>query len=552
MIHEAIDSHANTEYLGNMDEFFAPASTDMVDGLVGRYNAMRKRVEEVAALLDGDRKGVINYFIEGNRKQDNSRYSSLSAEKIFIEEGAIAALNAEYWDRALKMTDVLDFMPQKRRSDWWEQIREMKTPDFTEETVRATLTELLMMRGTFLAERVDGIFRALSREHVTNRPEGFYKRMILNSVVTSYEMVNHDQAGHINDLRSVIAKFMGRDEPNWQATNRLIDYARRTPGERVMVDGGALYLKVFKKGTAHLEVHPEIAFRLNQVLAHLHPAAIPSQFRTPPKRKAKDFVLMNRPLGFAVLDLLGSMRSVPTRSPSHLRHLETRAPRTENPWAIEFDYGIKDKAALAEAEQVLKAIGGVKVFSENGAVSWFEFDYHTKPILDEIVASGCIPDHKSHQYYPTPERLASEVVELAEINDQDTVLEPSAGQGHIADMLPKDRTTCVELAALHCQVLAAKGFRCHQADFLEWANTGRSFTKIIMNPPYSQGRALHHLEAAASCLAPGGRLVAILPGSMRGKDLLPGWETEWTASYQGEFAGTGVNVTILVADKPDQ
>lgn len=117
MIHEAIDSHASTEYLGNMDEFFAPASTDMVDGLVGRYNAMRKRVEEVAALLDSDRKGVINYFIEGNRKHDNSRYSSLSAEKIFIEEGAIAALNAEYWDRALKMTDVLDFMPQKRRSD---------------------------------------------------------------------------------------------------------------------------------------------------------------------------------------------------------------------------------------------------------------------------------------------------------------------------------------------------------------------------------------------------------------------------------------------------
>jgi len=46
--------------------------------------------------------------------------------------------------------------------------------------------------------------------------------------------------------------------------------------------------------------------------------------------------------------------------------------------------------------------------------------------------------------------------------------------------------------------------------------------------------------------------VAILPGSMRGKDLLPGREMEWTASYQGEFAGTGVNVTILVADKPDQ
>ncbi|BBI65749.1 hypothetical protein HSBAA_PA_3520 (plasmid) [Vreelandella sulfidaeris] len=127
MIHEAIDSHDSTEYLGDMGEFFAPASTDMVDGLMGRYNAMRRRVEEVAALFDGDRKGVINYFIQGNRKHDNTRYSSLSAENIFIEEGAIAALNAEYWVRALKMTDVLDFMPQTRRSEWWEQINEMKT-----------------------------------------------------------------------------------------------------------------------------------------------------------------------------------------------------------------------------------------------------------------------------------------------------------------------------------------------------------------------------------------------------------------------------------------
>jgi hypothetical protein len=35
----------------------------------------------------------------------------------------------------------------------------------------ARCSDLLAQRGKFLAARVDGIFRALSREHVTNRPE---------------------------------------------------------------------------------------------------------------------------------------------------------------------------------------------------------------------------------------------------------------------------------------------------------------------------------------------------------------------------------------------
>lgn len=88
--------------------------------------------------------------------------------------------------KALNMTDVYEYMPNNRRTEWNEQIREMKTPDFEEETVRPTIMELLNSRQQFFAERVDGIFRALSGDHVTNRPEGFGKRMILARVFNEY------------------------------------------------------------------------------------------------------------------------------------------------------------------------------------------------------------------------------------------------------------------------------------------------------------------------------------------------------------------------------
>ncbi|MGA9618169.1 MAG: DUF4942 domain-containing protein, partial [Serratia proteamaculans] len=113
---------------------------------------------------------AIPYFLRGN--QDGERYIRPVSD-IFKLEGAIANLNAAYWQQALSLTDVYEYMPQKRRDEWDDQIREMKTPEFEEETVRPTIMSLLNSRQKFFGERVDGIFRTLSGEHVTNRPEGF-------------------------------------------------------------------------------------------------------------------------------------------------------------------------------------------------------------------------------------------------------------------------------------------------------------------------------------------------------------------------------------------
>lgn len=45
-------------------DFFAPTSTDLVDGLLGQYRGMRARIETVAELIEGETAAAISYFLE--------------------------------------------------------------------------------------------------------------------------------------------------------------------------------------------------------------------------------------------------------------------------------------------------------------------------------------------------------------------------------------------------------------------------------------------------------------------------------------------------------
>jgi len=531
---------AAVELVDESAQFFAPVSSDIFNELLGQYKAMRARIEALSEHVSGENMAALEYFLDGNKDpHGNGRYT-VAARYLFDVKGAVACLNSAYWSKTLALTDVLDLMPQKRRDEWNKTIREQTAPDYTEEAVRPTIVELLNMRSQFLAERVDGIFRGLSGEHVTNAPEGFGKRMIIARVLSAYDTTDSSTCGLINDLRCVVAKFMGRKEPGWHATSDLIPILKRRWGQWVSIDGGAMKIRLYKKGTAHMEVHPDMAWRLNSILANLYPLAIPAQFRQKPKRKFKDFVMMARPLPFPVLALLGSMRPATERVkpdwPERYRTLE-------NTYRFDNLSTAKDSPVAAEAIKVLKAIGAT--VCANG---WhFAFDYHPREVLDEIVASGCIPDQKAHQFYPTPESLARIAVDLAAIEEGHTVLEPSAGVGGLADLLPKERTECVEISALHCKVLESKGYSTQQADFLNWK--AGAFNRIVMNPPFSEGRWQAHTQHAASMLRDQGVLVAILPANARNSFTLPGLAIEWHGPYDNEFAGTSVSVVILKATR---
>lgn len=530
-----------SELVDDTHAFFAPVSSDLVDSLVGQYQAMRQRISRVAEVIASpDLDGALHYFADAAGRNDR-HLSRSTVATMFDEPGATAALNASFWSKAMRMTDVLDCMPQKRRDEWHKSISEHLAPDFTDETVRATLKDLLSQRQKFFAERVDGIFRALSGEHVTNAPEAFGKRMIVSRVINEWGSPDHSRTGTINDLRVVVAKFMGRDEPKWDASDSVVRYARSRPGEWIRLDGGALRIRCYKVGTAHLEVHPDMAWRLNQVLAGLYPLAIPAKFRQRPIKQAKEFQMLARPLPFAVLAVLAGLEQA--RDLNQDRGYRTNA-YIPVPGIFALKYG-SGEGSHAEAGKVLEMIGGTPA----GQGRW-AFDYDPLSVVRDIVSSGCLPDKKAHQYYPTPRPVGQAALALARVESGHSVLEPSAGQGALAELMPVSaNVTCVEISKLHCAILESKGFATIQADFLEWSKSGALFDRVLMNPPFSEGRWQAHLLAAVGCVKQGGRLVAILPASAKGKSVLPGWSLDWSSAFDNQFQGTGVSVVLLTATR---
>jgi hypothetical protein len=507
-----------------------PAIYSPIETLLSQYDADMNGIKTIASFVS-DKKGLMGYFFDGNAS--DSRIGRYTAAELFSVEGAIAALNSSYWSKVLALTDVLEVMPATKRNEWSSMVAQNKTPSFERETVLLTVKSLLLNRGQFFAEKVDAVFRSLSREHVTNSPTGFGKRMIINYMMDRFGYLEHRQCEYVQDLRCVIAKLMGREGPVSRSTYHDLAPAARSGrfAEWLSMDGGALRIRLYKKGTAHLEVHPDVAWRLNRVLATLYPAAIATELRNKPEKPAKDHVLRT---DFLPSDLLYAL----DQSIEASRYLKDHR--------IVAKYDLKPEMLVA-LNDLMVTVGGQKAGGEAKTTSW-TFPFPPGPVLCEVLRNGCLPERVSHQFYPTPVLLAAEAVRLADIQKGDRILEPSAGNGDLAVLLPAGQTECVEISPVRVAILKARGLRATEADFLKWHPSGK-FHKIVMNPPFSDGRALAHLRHAASMLENNGRLVAILPASMVNKVLVKGFDHTWGKTFQGCFEDTRVNVAILTLER---
>jgi hypothetical protein len=496
-----------------------------VDSLFAEYDEKLSGIKRISDFAQG-KDELIQYF---TREEDISDYR---VKDLFNYTRAKAGLDAEFWEKAINMTDVLQCMSANKRNKWRKDIYDKTTPSFERDTVIETLRNLLLSRGTFLAEKVDGIFRKLSGKHLTNSPLGFKKRMIVTNVVSSYGMINHETSEFLHDLRSVISTMLGRDDPksyNTHSDLRVILQAEAF-GKWFEFDGGAFKVKLFKSATtAHLEVHPEIAVKLNLILASLYPHAIASGSRTV-TRKEKSIPLHYDILNYEVTNNLSRMADKFSRVRDGSR-------------SAYIDKEGMSQSVRDEVEKVLKFLGG-----KLSHKSMWAFDYDASGVLMEIVRTGRLPEKKSHGYYPTEKELALRVVELANISDEDIILEPSAGQGGIVNFLPKDQTTCIEVSSINSLVLKKKGFTVINADFLRWESKTR-FSKIVMNPPFAKGAAEMHVAKAAELLSQGGKLIAILPASLRNKTLVQGMNHVWSEVIEQAFESTGVNVVILELER---
>ena len=161
-------------------------------------------------------------------------------------------------------------------------------------------------------------------------------------------------------------------------------------------------------------------------------------------------------------------------------------------------------------------------------------------------------------YFSTPETVAQMVIDRADIQERETVLEPSAGSGALADLSPV-KPTCCEMNGSLREILELKGYSVPVDDFMCFGNA-EVFDKIIMNPPFEKGQDVDHVSKAWEILAPGGRLVAIMSAAVNfnsQKKFAAFRELVDEHGYieelpEGSFkqAGTGVNAVLVTLEKP--
>lgn len=125
-------------------------------------------------------------------------------------------------------------------------------------------------------------------------------------------------------------------------------------------------------------------------------------------------------------------------------------------------------------------------------------------------------------FYPTPATLIDKMLEGVDFNMVQTVLEPSAGKGDLAEGINrvfKEKTNSrwnkreldmdtIELEPELQMILKGKGFRVVHNDFLEYS-TYKYYDLIISNPPFSQG-AKHLLKMIEMQERVGGGIICLL------------------------------------------
>ena len=236
-----------------------------------------------------------------------------------------------------------------------------------------------------------------------------------------------------------------------------------------------------------------------------------------------------------------------------------------------------DRKTYQDVAKKLELIGGKW---KGGKVAGFVFQQDPTDLLLKIANGEKRNLKKEFQFFGTPDRLADQLVALAELINTDHVLEPSAGQGAIIKAIRRFNKNCYidafELMPLNCEILKSINetaltplredllwFGYWQADFLEQASFSRNigkYNKIIANPPFNKNQDIDHIKAMHDCLKKGGRLVSMaskhwqFANNKKETDFRE-WLDEVNATVvdvpAGEFkeSGTTIATCIIIIDK---
>lgn len=222
-----------------------------------------------------------------------------------------------------------------------------------------------------------------------------------------------------------------------------------------------------------------------------------------------------------------------------------------------------DRQLYLEVKKALELIGGKW---KGGNTQGFVFPNDPTPILHQIANGEKRDIKKEYQFFATPMPLANKLVELAEIEEYDNVLEPSAGQGAIIKAIhrshPYTFVHYFELMELNRSFLADIPNTEYVNDNFLTVRIPATFHKIIANPPFSKNQDIDHIYKMYECLCPGGRIVSIASKhwqfaqgkkECKFKEWLNSVDAEIIDIQSGTFKESGTNVAtcIVIINKPE-
>jgi SAM-dependent methyltransferase len=221
-----------------------------------------------------------------------------------------------------------------------------------------------------------------------------------------------------------------------------------------------------------------------------------------------------------------------------------------------------DRNLYVRTNKALEAMGG----AWNRKLGMHSFVEDPRPQVEGLLETGALQVDDLGWFW-TPEAVTQRMIELVGLKPWMSVLEPSAGEGHMLDVLkayqPGAEFVAVEIHPGRAETLRKKGYLTICVDFLELVVPSREFgfDRVFMNPPFEDGQDMDHVRRAYEHLKPGGVLVSVMsPGAFFREDRKANAFRDWLktpASVKleilpdGSFkeSGTGVSTRLIVIRK---
>lgn len=117
----------------------------------------------------------------------------------------------------------------------------------------------------------------------------------------------------------------------------------------------------------------------------------------------------------------------------------------------------------------------------------------------------------------TSRDVAMKIINQAGLMHGQRILEPSAGEGNLIDVVFRNFTfkkndfniDCVELNKEKCEILRSKEYNTYQQDFLTFEPKGKLYDRIIACPPFKNNIDLEHIMHMYKILRFGGIMVTL-------------------------------------------